>query len=75
MSIYFYTFLKFLNKNNIKLFDYQKRLAYTNFINFKNFKNKNYLKLFKSNLNQTNKEKIIFDLINNNDSSLKYYFS
>jgi len=72
MSIDYYNFLKFLNKNNIKLFDYQKRLAYTNFINLQN---KKYLKLFKNTLNKNNNKKIIFDLISNNDSSLKYYFS
>ena len=72
MNLNYDLFLNFLNINNIELFDYQKRIAFNNFVNLNN---NNYNSLFNCNLNKYIKKKIVYDLINNNDSSLKYYFS
>jgi hypothetical protein len=72
MNLNYDLFLNFLNINNIELFDYQKRIAFNNFVNLNN---NNYNSLFNCNLNKDIKKNIVYDLINNNDSSLKYYFS
>lgn len=74
MTLNYLDFIKFLKKNNLHLFDYQIRFAYDNLNKYIKEDSKYSNFIYKNNLLHGQNISILYELIDNKNYSLNFYF-
>ena len=76
IMITYVDYVKLLENNNLKFYDYHKRISYSRLVNFFNIQRGGGIKKMKTldELEPHNLEKVVLHSFNKNFDIIKYYF-